>query len=74
MFELLVTVIFVWLMIKVLGVVFKITWGLVKIAAFILLLAAAPGLILGLLFAGGLLLLVPLALIVAAFILVKVLT
>ncbi len=74
MFEILVSVIFIWLMIKVLGVVFKITWGLAKIAAFILLFLAAPGLILCLAFAGGLLLLVPLALIVAAFILVKVLT
>ncbi len=67
MFEILVIAVFLWLLFKVLGVVFKLTWGLAKVAACILMLVAAPGLVMGLIFAGGVMLLVPLALIGLAF-------
>ncbi len=71
MFEILVVVAFVWLLIKVLGAVFKITWGLAKVVASILMVIAAPMLILCLIFASGILLLIPLALIAIAFAILK---
>ena len=37
MFELLVVIGFLWLMIKVVGLTFKVTWGLAKIVASILI-------------------------------------
>ncbi len=72
-FDILVTVAFIWLFIKVLGFLFKATWGLAKIVATILLILALPALILCLIFAGGALLLIPLALVAGAFGLVKLL-
>ena len=60
MFELLIVVCFGWLMIKTLGLVFKLTWGAAKIAAGILVGLACPILILCLIFVGGLVLLIPL--------------
>ncbi len=71
MFEILVVVAFVWLLLKVLGAAFKITWGLAKVVASILMVIAAPALILCLIFASGILLLVPLALIAIAFAILK---
>ena len=71
MFELMVVIAFVWLSLKMLGLAFSLTWGLAKIVAFALLVAAFPVLFAGLIFAGGLILLVPLAMVGAAFGLVK---
>jgi len=66
LFEILVTVLCIWLFIKAIGLALKITWGMAKIAATILMVLALPALVLCLLFAGGLLLLLPVALIAVA--------
>ena len=71
MFELLVTLLFVWLFIKVIGLVLKLTWGTAKVIAGILCVLALPILILVLLFAGGAVLLLPVGLVIAAFAVVK---
>lgn len=63
MFELLTIIIFAWLMIKAVGLVFKLTWGAAKIAASILIGLALPILIICLIFVGGVALLVPIAVI-----------
>ena len=67
MFEILVTIAFIWLFIKVIGLTFKVTWGLAKIVAVILFVIALPTLIGCLLLAGGVALLIPIALVGAAF-------
>ena len=66
MFELLTTAIFLWLLVKTIGFAFRLTWGVAKIAASILIGLALPVLILGLIFAGGIVLLVPLVMIAIA--------
>ena len=66
MLELLTIAIFVWLMVKAIGFAFKLTWGFAKIAASILISLALPALILCLIFAGGVLLLVPLTMVAIA--------
>lgn len=66
MFEILVLVAFSWLTFKVIGLAFRVTWGLAKVAALGLFLLALPALVGSLLLAGGLVLLVPLALVAAA--------
>lgn len=59
MFEFLMIIFFLWLMIRAIGFALKLTWGVAKIAASLLMVIALPALILCLLFAGGLLLIVP---------------
>lgn len=71
MFELLTVVVFVWLMVKAARLVFKLTWGAAKLAASILMVVALPALIVCLVFAGGIVLIVPVALIAIAFAIVK---
>ncbi len=71
MFELLTIGLFVWLMVKVIGLAFKLTWGVAKVIASLLMVIAVPLLALCLLFAGGIALLVPVALIGIAFGIVK---
>ena len=73
-FDILVTVAFIWLFIKVIKVFFKITWGVAKIVAGILLVLALPALVLCLIFASGAVLLVPLAIVAGALGLVKLLS
>lgn len=63
MFELLTIVVFVWLLIKTIGLAFKLTWGMAKIIASILMVLALPLLIVCLLFVGGAILIVPVAMI-----------
>ena len=63
MFELLTIVVFVWLLAKAIGLAFKLTWGMAKIVASILLVLALPLLIVCLLFVGGAILIVPIAMI-----------
>ena len=67
MLELLTLVIFVWLLVKVIGLAFRLTWGAAKIAAGILIGLALPVLIICMLFVGGIALLIPIALIGMAF-------
>ncbi len=70
-FEIASTILFVWLLFKAIKLTFKITWGITKIIAVILFIIAIPALIGCLLFAGGAILLLPLALVGVAFGLVK---
>ena len=63
MFELLTIAIFIWLMVKAIGLALKLTWGVAKIAASILIGLAFPVLIVCFLFAGGIALLVPIVMI-----------
>lgn len=67
MFEVLTVVVFVWLLVKTIGLAFRLTWGAAKIIASILMVIALPALILCLLFAGGILLIVPIVVIGTAF-------
>jgi len=66
MFELLTVAIFIWLLVKAVGLAFKLTWGVAKIAASILIGLAFPVLIVCLVFVGGIALLVPIIMIVIA--------
>lgn len=63
MFELLVLIAFVWLFFKAIGLAFKVTWGLAKVVAVILFVLAVPSLIGCFLVAGGIVLLIPVALV-----------
>ena len=67
MFELLVVAAFLWLFIKGLGLAFRVTWGLTKAVAIVLFVLAMPALLGCLLLAGGVLLLIPVALFGIAF-------
>lgn len=71
MLEIIFTIIAVWLFIKAVGLAFKLTWGAAKIGAAILLALAVPAFILLAIFAGGFILLLPVALIAGAVCLLK---
>ena len=60
-------VLFGWLFFKSLGVFFRLTWGLAKIVGTLLMVLALPVLGLCLLFAGGVMLLIPVAIMAVAF-------
>ena len=72
MFELLIIAIFFWLLVKAIGLAFKLTWGVAKITASILIGLALPVLIVCFLFVGGIALLVPVAMIAIAAGIVKI--
>lgn len=61
MFELLGLFVFIWLMVKSVGLCWKLTWGVAKIAASVLMALAMPLLIVCLVFVGGIALIVPIA-------------
>lgn len=63
MFELLTIVIFIWLLVKAIGLTFRLTWSAAKVVASILIGLALPALIVCLLFVGGIALLIPIAMI-----------
>lgn len=63
MFELLTLIAFVWLLIKGIGLAFKITWGAAKIVSSLLMVLAMPALIVCMVFVGGIALIVPVAVI-----------
>lgn len=71
MMELLLMIVFCWLFFKAVGLAFRMAWGTAKIIASLLFAIAVPLLVLCLVFAGGLVLLLPLALMGIAFGLVK---
>ena len=71
MFELLTTILFVWLGCKAIGLMLKLTWGMAKIVASVLIALALPVLVFCLIFLGGIALLVPLAMIAIAAGIVK---
>lgn len=66
MFELLTLVVFAWILIKCIGLMLRITWGVAKIVAAIILVLAFPALLVCLLFAGGIALLIPIAMVALA--------
>ena len=66
MFELLTISIFIWLLVKAIGLAFKLTWGVAKIAAGILIMLAFPVLIICFVFVVGIALLVPVVMIAIA--------
>ena len=74
MFELLVFVLFVWLFVKTIGLTFRVTWGLAKVIAVILFALAVPALFVCLLVIGGAAILIPVALVAAAFGILKACT
>lgn len=63
MFELSVLVLFCWIFFGSIRLMFKVAWGLAKILAVILFVMALPSLIGCLLYASGIILLLPVALI-----------
>ena len=67
MLEILTIVVFCWLSIKLLGLFFRMAWGMAKFIASVLFVIALPMLVLCLMFAGGMLLLIPLGLVALAF-------
>ena len=67
MMEFLVVILFCWLFFKAVGLAFRMAWGTAKILASLLFALAVPLLILCLIFAGGVVLLLPLALVGIAF-------
>lgn len=71
MLELLIVIGFCWLFFKASGLAFRAAWGAAKIIASLLFAVAVPMLVLCLVFAGGVILLVPVALVAVAFGLLK---
>lgn len=71
MMELVLLVLFCWLFFKAVGLAFRMAWGTAKVIASILFALAVPLLVLCLIFAGGVFLMLPLAMIGIAFGLLK---
>ena len=67
MFTLFVIFVFVWLFVKSVGLAFHVTWGLAKIPATLLFVIALPLLVVFAILGSLLPLLLPLALVAAAF-------
>ena len=63
MFELLSVIVFFWMLIKTISLALKLNWGMAKIIAGILIVLALPMLIVFLLFVGGAILIIPVAMI-----------
>ena len=71
MTDIIISVLAIILFIKAVKLIFKLTWGVAKIIATALVVLAVPLFIVFLVFAGGLLLLVPVGLIGGAIAIVK---
>ncbi len=71
MLDLIVSILFFWLFFKAIGLALKMTWGITKFIASLLFTVALPLLIGCLLFAGGVVILIPLGLVALAFGLLK---
>ena len=71
MLEIFVVVLFCWLFFKTLGLALRLAWGTAKVIAMLLFAVAVPMLAAGVLFVGGILLLLPLILVGIAFALLK---
>lgn len=69
--ELLITIAFFWIFFKALGLALRVAWGTARIVASVLFGLAVPLLLVCLIFAGGIALLLPLALVGIAFGLLK---
>ena len=73
MTEIIISILAIVLLIKAIGLTFKISWGLAKIVAAILLVLAVPVFILCLVLVGGFFLLIPVGIIAAAIGIIKLL-
>ena len=73
MTEIIISILAIVLLVKAIGLTFRLTWGLAKIAATILLILAVPVFIVCLVLIGGFFLLIPVGLIAAAIGIVKLL-
>ena len=71
MLEVMGVLLFLWLLGKVSGLLFRLTWGAVKVIAVLLLAATLPILAAGQLFVGGVMLLVPSGLLLLILALLK---
>jgi len=71
MMELILLALFFWLFWKALELTFRVAWGAAKIAASLLFALAVPLLVLCMIFAGGFLLLLPVAMVAIAVGLLK---
>lgn len=71
MLELIIAVIFCWLLFTVFKLMFKLAWGATKVIALLLSVLAVPVLIGGLLLAGGVILLLPVAMLVVAVLIIN---
>ena len=71
MFEVLTVIIFAWLLTSAIRLAFKLTWGIAKITASILIVLALPILAVCLLFLGGIALIFPVAVIGTAVLILK---
>ena len=71
MTEIIISILAIVLLIKAIGLTFKITWGVAKIVATILLVLAVPAFILCLVLVGGFFLLIPVGIIAAAIGIIK---
>lgn len=67
MLEILLVILFCWLLIKAIGLAFRVAWGTARVIASVLFAVAIPLLAVCLLFAGGIVLLVPVALVGISF-------
>ncbi|MBO5397244.1 MAG: hypothetical protein J6A97_10230 [Clostridia bacterium] len=74
MLEIIISILAIVLLIKAVSLTFRITWGLAKIVATILLVLAVPIFIVCLILLGGFFLLIPVGLIAAAIGIIKLLT
>ena len=61
--DLLLTAFFIWLLLKAFGLTLRVAWGLTKVIAVLLFVLSIPALVACLLVAGGLLLLIPVAMV-----------
>ena len=71
MMELLTIIVFCWLSFKLLGLFVRIAWGAAKLVATLLFVIALPMLVLCLIFAGGVVMMLPVGLIVLALLILK---
>ena len=74
MFEFLTTIFFIWLLIKGIGLIIRLTWGTAKIFAGVLMVLSLPLLIGLLIFASGMILLIPVAMVGLAIGILKICT
>lgn len=63
MFEIFVLIAFCWIFFGAIRLAFKVAWGLAKVIAVILFILALPSLVSCLLYAGGIILLIPVAMV-----------
>jgi len=74
MFEFLTLIVFIWLLVRGIGLALRLTWGAAKIIASILMILALPALVICLLFLGGIMLLLPLIIIGTAVVVLSACT